>query len=279
MPKLEEILKSKGYTPEDIEALKPLLGNDRYRTSIESILDEFEGDRNKAVATAERWDKWYNEQAIPEIERSTQDAATARAEAAQVRARLQYLQERGLAQLAGEPTPANPNPAAANPAAGAGGASGGPDMAKFATWDQVKELAASEGKAIALVQDIVAEHLALTGKPLKGVQELRDEAIRNGVGLQEWWMRKYDVPALRAAAEAKQKADERAAIEKEVRTQLAAEYGNPAARPPMPSNNYLTQRAREAGANGAPKFPWQNSPNRLMQDRVNRAVTKQESVQ
>ena len=71
--KLEDVLKTRGYTDAEIEELKPLLANAKFRGTLEAELlagDEVAGDRDKFKTEAEEWAAWHKDTALPTLERA-----------------------------------------------------------------------------------------------------------------------------------------------------------------------------------------------------------------
>src|SRR5512147_1159774 len=177
--KLEEVLRAKGYSDTDLEALKPMLTDAKFRSTLEDSLGEVESERDKFKGEAEGWSSWYKDTGLPTVEKALKDAQDARATAAAHEARLKTLQEQGLIKIAEETgekvTPKPPEAPVFDPKAH-----------NLVTMDDVTKFADAEGEAIASAQDLAAEYHELFGKSLfsyqgadgsRGFRALRKEAL------------------------------------------------------------------------------------------------------
>lgn len=264
--KLEEVLRAKGYSDTDLEALKTLLADSRFRESLEGELgaveterDTFKGEAAKFRGESESWAGWYKDTGLPTVEKALKDAQDARAQAASHEARLKILQEQGLIKLAGGDADPNPNPK--------------PDPAQFdpkahnlVTLDDVHKFADAEGDAIAMASDLAAEHQSLFGKPLTGLRELRREALASKRPIYDYVTEKLKFATKRQEISDAALAAREAEIRKDERSKAIAEIANPNARPPADSRFTLLPRPTADG-----KQPWDNFDDR-MGARVNKAL-------
>jgi len=275
--KLEEILKSRGWTDEDLKSQEALLANPRFRMSIEEEFGAVETSRDKFEsdfkAEQEKWMRWHQDEAIPVIDQYAKDRADAVAEAAALRARLTLAEKAGFVAGGAQPEPvASPTP---DPNAGFD-----PKKHNLPTWDDVNKLANAEGQAIAMAADLNEEYRWLTGgKSLieyvgpgggRGMTALRNEAIQARMPMDQYVSKKFDFDGLRKAIDEKRRAEIEAAIRKDERAKTVAEYGQPGTRPMLPSRapGMFRPRGDQQG-----KQPWE-VPNKeeLRQRRIAHAL-------
>jgi hypothetical protein len=273
MRKLEDVLKAKGYSDADLEALKPMLADARFRETLEGSLGELETAAEKFKGEATSWADWYQTTGAPTVDKALQDAQDARAEAAAYQARLKTLQDQGLiklAELEGEPTQSEPKPAAFDPKA-----------YNLVTAEDVTRFADAEGEAIAMAQDLGAEYHELFGKSLfgysgqpdangitsRGMRALRREALASHKPLDIYVREKFNFAGKRAEIEETARKAREDEIRKDERAKAIAEIANPNARPPSASSFTLLPRPNTEG-----KQPW-DSPEDRTHARVNKALT------
>jgi hypothetical protein len=272
MAKLEEILKSKGYTQDEMDLMKPMLENAAFRAKLESTFDGYEGDVSKYKTESEGWATWYENKAMPTLDKHLKDAADATARADAAEGRLKFFRDRGLAQLAGEPPPEEKKELVE--------AAFDPRKHKLVTEDDIGRLADLEGEAIATASDLSIEFQELFGKSLlsytgqdgsRGMRALRKEAVAARKNLYDHVSEKFGFNARRAeiAAENAKKHDD--GIRADERAKLIAEFGQPGAGAPRPSNSpFSTQRTEARGG----KQPWELNENELTANRVQKAYEK-----
>lgn len=256
---LEQLLEASGLTAEEMDAVKPMLSNAKFRQSLEGELRQID----TLNETIEADKKWYNEQAVPAVKNAQKDAADARAAQAAAEARLKQAQKYGLEHVAGEEEKPNVE---VKPAAGAA-----VDTSKFVSQDQLLEMAGKETDGMALLADLSDSHHELFGNRLNR-RELINKWKANGRGtsLEQFWEQTYNVPAKRKemsdAAAAKHDADIRA----DERRKVMSEGGNPMTRPAVNSLNPFT-KARDANT----KQPWEMTDAEKRAARVSKVVEKQ----
>jgi hypothetical protein len=226
-----------------------------------------------AKAYEDRVNAWYEEQ-NKKVSNTERELVVVKANEARAREALLAAQKQGLLDVAKDlgynpdpVTPPNPNPGAP-----------GFDPNKYFNRDEIIEIAQREGDAIAIAQDIAAEHRILfPDKPLK-FRELRAEAQQKKVSVEQLWMDRFGVAAAREAqAKAARDAEVSKLVAEQVKVKEAefiSRYGNPDARPLAPSTSPLTARP----ATGREKQPWDlgggETGSNLQQDRVKRATEK-----
>jgi len=272
-----EFLRSQGATEDEIKALtegsfasaaKRAFSQMESRIAAEAAAraaaETKARESDAAVATMEQW---YKEKQVPEFTAMQNRTIVAEAERAKAIAALRTAQERGLLNVAkdlGYDVDAPVRPAApATPSE--------PDK-RYLTVEAAVELAEREGHAIAIAQDIAAEHARLfPDKPLN-FRELRAEAVKRKVPFEQLWMDRYQV---QAARDARAKADREADVArwkaegaKEAETRFVSQYGNPDTRPLSPSSDPFAKRP----AVGREKQPWELNENELRKDRITRAT-------
>ena len=272
-----EYLKSQGASDEDIKLLDTAIGRKAYEAmATQAAADAAEKARIEANAKAyeDRVNAWYEEQ-NKKVSDTERELVVVKANEARARKALMAAQEQGLLDVAKDLgyEPDKPTTAAA-PNLGAPGF----DPNRYFTRDEIVEIATREGDAIAIAQDIAAEHRILfPDKPLK-FRELRAEAQQKKVSVEQLWMDRFGVAAAREAqAKAARDAEVSKLVAEQVKVKEAefiSRYGNPDARPLAPSTSPLTARP----ATGREKQPWDlgggETGSNLQQDRVKRATEK-----
>jgi hypothetical protein len=259
MPKLEDVLKSQGYSDEDIKALGPLLTDTKFRGAVEKVAGTAEESQAKADKLEKDlgvWAEWHQKTAQPAIESAMTNEQNARAEAASLREKFKTLQDQGLitlAQQAGEPTvpqPQNPGPSLGD---------FDPKKHKLVTEDDVLRFADMEGDAIAAAQDIASQHYELFGTRLPSFRELRKESVAAKKSIDQYWQEKFKVSERRAEIDAKNRADAEAKVRADERSKVISELANPMTRPPSSSRAPF---ARRGPGSETAQQPWQNSNER-----------------
>lgn len=265
-----EYLKSLGATEEDIKLLDTAIGRKTFEAmqAADARATAAESARTTERTTLE---KWRDEQVIPLVSDMQKKVILAEANEAKARQAIKTLQDQGLIDVAKDLGYDTPPPANAPPANN-GGANGF-DPAKYFTKDDVVAIAAREGEAIAIAQDIMNEQRYLfPDKPVGPTwfRDLRAKAQAANKSVEQYWMESNGVAAAR---EARTLAD-KTAYETRLRTEgataererLSSTYGNPDARPLVPSNSPFTKRPDQ----GREKQPWEVEDR--SNDRVQRAT-------
>lgn len=259
--KLEEILKAKGVTEEELVALKPMLDNAKFRDSLETEIANAEyfaevGRKDSAEAL-----RWREEEALPQINKALESERKARAELAAKNEQLKALQEQGLIKLEEQQVP---KPEEKKP--------------EYVTKDDVALFAEVEGQAIAMVQDLTAEYQDLFGKSIfsytspsgkRGMEALREEAkAARATNLKDFVSNKFKFDERRAELAAKASADHEQKIRADERAKVIAETANPMLRAPRSSVSPLITAKDKDG-----KMPW-DSPEERRAARVERVAVK-----
>lgn len=250
-----EYLKSNGATEDEVKLLDTTVGRKAFEAMQAAETRAIAADAAR-VADRETLEKWRDNEIIPLVSRLNNELVVAKGNEGKAREAILALQKEGLINVSKDlgydppaaPTGGNGSP---NPAAP------GFDPNKYFTREDVINIAAQEGDAIALAQDIAYEHrLLFPDKPLN-FREMRREALAAKQPVEQFWMNKYGVTAARD----KRASEEKAAYEKRLidqgataeRERLASQYGNPDTRPLTPSNSPFAQRP----AAGRDKQPWE----------------------
>ena len=282
MPTLEEIFKAQGFTDADLEAVKPLLTDARYRNAVEGEISRLANENTIFKTENEKWSNWHETEGKPTLALYEKDMTDAKAEAASLRERLRLAEANGFAPRRDEQQPpANQPPA---------NAAFDPKAHKLITEDEFKaqtmRFADLEGQAIAISGNLIEEYRHLTGgksiidytyqtqdgRTLHGLEALRFEAQLNKQPMYEYAQKKFDFAAKRQAiADAQRKAAEDA-IRADERAKVVQQYGQPGAGPMMPSSQPFIPRP--SGNEG--KQPWdRGTDNERRSDRIQRAMQTQ----
>jgi len=266
MPKPEYIahLRANGATEDDIKALTEgsfaaaaIKSFDAAQASIAAEAARLKAESDAAIADyKKKADDWYETVAQPNLAKAQADATKSAAEAARLRALVVSSTDESLRKVAEEMGyKADGSAALKNEPSNPGNP--GFDPNKYLTRDEILSIAAQEGEAIAIAQDIAFEHHQLfPDKPLN-FRELRKEAVAAKKPVEQLWMERYGVPAAREArAAAATKANEDRIRKEErdkVTAELASQYGNPNMVPPSTSTNVFVPRPKA----GREKAPWE----------------------
>lgn len=241
MSVLIDFLKANGASDADIEAMKPLLDNQKFSSKLESELaakgeyekkytevsgrvNEFESERNKAIAERDDATKkeselrtWWDTQASPAVDKIRQEALRESERRAQLETRLSRAKELyGFdipddnvvpGGVPGIPSAVPGTGAAAAAAAGVQPRQDLPDLSKYVTMDVLQQQADMVGSAIALAQDLSFEHSQLFGnsKPMN-FGDLRKKAAAERQDIRAIWERDYGVASRRAEIQATENA-------------------------------------------------------------------------
>lgn len=278
MAKLEEILKSKGYSDADIEAMAPMLADQRFRTSLETHFGDLERELDVWKAKDQVWDDWREKTANPAIAAAERTAAEARLEAARFKEEAKIARDYGLVPKDDKP-PADPS--VSDPSKGT---PFNPKDHKLVTEDDLHSayarFATAEGEAIVRAQDLADEYRYLSGgKSLyeyvgkdgkRGLTALREEALEKKQRVEDYVATKFDFAGLRNAASKKIQDEHDEKIRAEERAKMATQYGNPMLRTPMPSNQPFIPPKHEGG-----KQPWEIPAQERRNQRLERALKNQ----
>jgi hypothetical protein len=279
MPKLEELYKAKGFTDADLELLKPLLTDQRYRSVVEETLQNLETEATLFKTENERWDAWHKgdgQKLMNDMEREKLEAIE---RAASLEARLKEAEKSGFSPRREDPAP-NPNPATpATPAFDA-------KKLGLVTMDDAKRFLEAEGQAIAQAADIIEEYRILSGgkslfdyeyrtqdgRTLRGMEAIRAEKTDPNISLKQFAAKKFDFEGKRNAIAEKQRLAAEEAIRADERAKFVQQYGQPGQGPMMPSKEPFIPRPRE----GTTGHPWERgSASEQRAQRIERAMKTQ----
>ena len=280
MPTLAEFLAANGADADAVKALTEGSFSGAVKRAFDTLQSKADAEaaaraaaeagRKTAEDGAQALQDWYDNVATPEYKIMQNEVLRAKAEEARARAVVKTAQERGLIDVAAM---AGYEPDPAKVAAAAAAAAPAIDPTKYMTRDEILQIADREGEAIALVQDIAAEHSKLfPDKPLNW-RQLRKDAMAAKQPVEAYWTAKYGVAAAREARETADRAAYEARLRKEggdaVRQQLVDEGFNPGLRAPLPSTNVFVPRK---AADGSTRQPWDVPENQARQERLKRAM-------
>ena len=256
-----EYLKSMGATDEEIKLLDTPLARkayDKLEDGVVRLSRERDDAQKNMEAYETRANSWYEENKGL-LTSAKAEAVSARAESGRLREALLAAQKQGLIDITkdlglkmeelerGNPTPTpTPTPSAF-------------DQDKFIN-EVILPIAEREGDAIAIAQDIAAEHSVLfPGKPLR-FRELRQRAVASKKSVEAQWMEEFGVPAARVAKAQADKDKELQTVRSEERKKVEAEFAakyasNPFTRTLEPSSAPFAPRTGTDPRAG--KQPWE----------------------
>lgn len=276
--KLEDILKSRGWTDADIAAAGPMLADARFRADMEASYGAVASERDELKGKDDAWQRQLDEQWQPRVTAAEKEAQAARLEAANLKEQLKIAKDYGYMTPEAEA-------AAEAKIAAATATANGYDPKNHPSWDDVKKFGEAQGDAIAIVNDLAAEYAYLNGgkslyeyettidgRTLRGMQAIRAEAKVNRQGLEQYVSKKFDFEGKRTAMRAKAAQDHDDAIRRETvestRAEMAAQYGNPMMRTAMPSRAPFIPAKPASGG----KQPWELTQGERKAARVTRAM-------
>lgn len=268
-----EYLKSQGANDEDIKLLDTPIA----RKAFDAAQAELTAARAAAKSAADaqaadraELEKWYQEKQVPAFQTMQNDLIKAQANEAKARAAVLALQKQGLIDVAKDLGYDFTTPVVPPVKEGASAL----DASKYFTKDDILAIATKESEAIAIMSDIAAEHVYLFGSPLRSARELRAEAVKRNLPLEQVWMEKFGVAKARTdkeAADTKAKEDVmRKQITEQVTAEFASKYANPDTRPLESSRSPFAPRPTV----NREKAPWETSLDgeNGSNDRVRRAT-------
>jgi hypothetical protein len=254
MTELEWLKKESGLTDEELKTYETILGDGKFKSMLKKVIDAnatLEAAKTKAETELSQFTTRYNEEIVPALRTTTQESVANAGKVAELQAKLAKAKEYGIVidDEAAPPKKDEPPRAPGSP---------DPNLVTRETFDNFSR---SQSNTILALQDLNAEHFALTGQPLGNTQELVDEVQRQrtlgnkNFTLKQAWEVKYDVSAKRAAkaaeAQAKRDADLKAQWTKEERERTSS---NPHTRRGQPSR-FSTYKSSDAKVDK----PWQSS--------------------
>ena len=273
---IEEILKSKGWSEQEVADIAPMLTNPRFRQTLEEQYGAIATERDQFKQRDEEWQRLKDSDWQPKVAAAEKEAQKARMELAAAREQIAIAKDYGYLT---EEQAADATRRAEAKAAETANAF---DPKKFVSMDDVPKLVTAQGDAIAIYYDIADEYGYLTGKNIRdvqftngnqvfrGMQALREEAkAKRASDLRAFVEDKFKFNDLRAAKDAvRQKENEdriRADEREKARTEFAQQYsGNPNLRTAVASMNPFLPAKTSDG-----KMPHEiGSPAQLKNNRV-----------
>lgn len=287
MARLEDILKSKGWSDADIAAAAPMLGDARFRASLEESYGALEAERNTFKGRVDEYEEWREKTANPAITAAERDAQTARLDSARLREEIAIAKEYGYLTPENEAAHRAAHPTSGSTASGVPQGFD-PKAHKLVTYDDISVLADREGDAIAMASDLAAEYQYLYGKSLfeytsadgkRGMSALRQEAKQARKNIDAYVAEKFNFNQKRdEQRQSAQKAHDdaiRRETEEKIRLEFASR-GNPLLSMPTASRQpFIPTREKDAG------MPWDKPAGALKAERLERAYRNiaKESVQ
>jgi hypothetical protein len=252
MTELEWLKQESGLTDDELKTYETILGNGKFQAMLKKVISANESitsERDTARGELEQFTTRYNNEFVPAMRTTAQEALAKEGELAALKAKLAKAKEYGI--VLDDETPA----AAAPPRA-----PGSPDPNAL-TRDDLNRFSSAQSNALITLQNLNAEHFELFGKPLGGTDELVAEAERQrllgnkGYSLKQAWEAKHNVAAKRAeVAQASRQKEIDAAIAADRKVQAERHGANPHVRSGQTSR-YDKYKASDASADG--KKPWQ----------------------
>ncbi len=263
MAKLEDLLKSKGYSDSDLTGMAAILSDKRLRNTLEASFTEVETERDTYKQRDEEWQQNLDNQYTPAITRAEQDAHKARMEAAEAREQLKIAKEYGYLP---EDAQARADAAAkaVRDAANAQTQTGfNPDDPKFREF--ANRFSMGEGDAMALYNYVAEEYRLLNGGSSlneyvgrdgkRGMLALRAEALQAKKPIDQYANEKFNWDGRRAEqAAARQKAHDDEIARKAVEDYAVKHGNNPMTAIPNPSRMPMMPAKVD---NGKIIHPWE----------------------
>jgi hypothetical protein len=270
--KLEARLKAQGYSDADLETLRPMLSDERFRGTLEALAEE----RDTLADLNEQWKTKLDNEYNPAITRSQKEAEDARLEAARLREVVKIAKDYGYVTDENTPPPP-PDPKTQHPNF---------DPTKFVTHEDVGRFAEAEGQAIAMVADLNEEYRHLyggkslfdyaaqtqDGRTLRGMSALREEAKAARKPLNVYVAEKFKFSDKRTEMETARQKERDAQIEKEAVAKYVAEHGgNPNMTIPAASRQpFIPAKTKDTD------LPWnRGTPDQNKNARIERAVKRE----
>ncbi len=254
MTELEWLKQESGLTDDELKTYEPLIGADKFKAFLKKVISANEALSSQAATAKgelDQFTKRYNEEFVPAMRSTAQDALTKEGELAALKAKLAKAKEFGIV-LEDEPPAAGKTDPPRAP--------GSPDPNAL-TRDDLTQFSQRQSNTLIALQNLNAEHFELFGKPLGGTDELVAEVQRQhllgnkGFNLKSAWEAKHNVAAKRAEVQAAARQKEiDAAIAADRKVQAERHGSNPHMRSGQPSR-YDKYKPSDATADG--KKPWQ----------------------
>ena len=256
MTELEWLKKESGLTDDELKTYETILGNGKFQAMLKKVITANEtlaSEKATAVGELEQFTNRYNNEFVPAMRSTAQEALAKEGELASLRAKLAKAKEFGIVLEDETPAAANAAPPRAP---------GSPDPNSL-TRDDLNRFSNAQSNTLITLQNLNAEHFELFGKPLGGTDELVAETNRqrllgnNSYTLRNAWEAKNNVAAKRTEIQAASRQKEiDAAIAADRKVQAERHGSNPHTRSGQTSK-YDKYKASDGAADG--KKPWQAS--------------------
>jgi hypothetical protein len=258
--KLDEILKSKGFSDADIAVLTPAL-----RETLEATYSGLETERDTLRSVNDEWQRKLDSEYQPAMTKAEKELIAERMKRVAAEEKVKIAKDFGyLAEEDEASAPARPEaPAAFDP-----------KQHNLVTMSDIPTFARAQGKAMSTYVDIANEHARLFGKSIEEFGTLYDDFLtaqqRNPAAtIRSIWEAKYKVPERRAGlAKQEQEAHDKQVADAGVAKYISEHGGNPNLQMRAPSSHPFIP-AKPTGDKG---LPWERgTPNQLKTQRIERA--------
>lgn len=281
MPKLQDLLKAKGWTDAELAdpAYAPLLTNAKFSTTLEEQLANLETERDLFKNQVTEFETWRTQTAIPKFDEISARESAARQEAARLKEEIKIARDYGYLPPERQGEQPDPQTARASQAAAQAEAFD-PAKHNLVTRDEIGRFANLEGEAIAMATDLAEEYRILyPGQSIysyegqngtRGMRALRLEALAAKKNLDQYIYDKFNFQGKRSEADAKRRAEAEDAIRKDERAKVAAEYRIPGNAIPTASRfPFIPAKPKDGGQ------PWEKTPSELRERRLQSAMQTQ----
>jgi hypothetical protein len=264
-------LKAQGYTDAEIAQMETSFGADKMAKAFAAPMEAARKAEESAAAAKnerEEFENFYNNEVLPKVSSTYQDAINWRTRATAAEERLKAAKEYGfLADGATLPSAGAPttvpgvNPVPGSPGAPALAAPANPSPA----FDTRYVPAADFTKAVNDIPDMLGrltkmsnEHFSLFGSPLLDVDTLITQARNEKKNVQQIWEAKYKVTERRAEIEKKRQDDHDKTVGEEYVRKYLSDHGQPFTAPGRPSvaSQFTPSSSAEA------RHPWKGASDR-----------------
>lgn len=260
MTELEWLKQESGLTDDELKTYETILGDAKFKAMLKKVItanDQLAAAKKTAETELEQFTTRYNNEFVPAMRTTAQEALEKEGELASLRAKLAKAKEYGLVIDDDKTDTTTTTTQTAQPRA-----PGSPDP-NAVSRDDFSRFSNAQANTVIALQNLNAEHFELFGKPLGGTDELVAEVNRQHLlgnkafTLKNAWEVKNNVAAKRAevAQAAQQKHDDE--IREATRREEREKHGsNPHMRSGQTSR-YDKYKASDATADG--KKPWQSA--------------------
>lgn len=268
----DEYLNSLGLTADERKIMDTPARRATYEGTISAITAERDAEKTKRVNYEGQVQTWY-EKTVSQMSAKDREVITSKSETARLAAAIKAAKESGIEGfddnflktlgIEGDMANNRPDPNANKPPV---------DLSNYYNKDEIRDVAEGAANQQVVLADITNEHRALFGT-VPSFVALRAEAKAAKMGLQDYWMQKFNVAAKRTEVQNNEIKAREDAIRKEERERIQAEYASKGVNPdlanPGVSMNPFKPVTRE-GVRDGQKQPWEygNQSN----ERVSRAL-------